>query len=231
MIIFNGHSSDDLGVFVEHYPYRGIPVRKFEKVSVPGRNGDLIFPEDAYENIIQSYDIYLSAKGCKTNNAARNVANWLMQRGYKRLEDSYDPEIFRMAYYSGGSEIENYLNEFGRTTIEFNCMPQRWLKSGEKPISFSGSINLTNPTGFESKPLITLRGSGNVTMSVNGNAINIAGLSEYVTLDSEIMECYKGNENKNSSMTGKFPVLSDSNIIVLGTGITSAEIIPRWWAI
>lgn len=231
MIYFDNKSSDDLGVYVEYYPRRHIPARKYEKVSVPGRNGDLIFTENAFENYVQTYEIYISAKQIKTTNAAKAVAAWLMKPGYRRLEDSYDPEVFRMAFFMGGAEIENYLNEFGRTTLEFDCMPQRWLKSGEQTITVTNTKTIYNPTEFISKPLIKINGSGIGTLTVNGVLKMFSGINGYLMVDSETMNCYKENQNCNSQMGGSFPEFGKETTITIGGGITSAEVIPRWFTI
>ncbi|MBR2582370.1 MAG: hypothetical protein IKD61_03135, partial [Oscillospiraceae bacterium] len=63
MIQFNGTRSSALSVFVEKYPPRPIPQRKCERFSVPGRSGDVVAWEDAWENVTQKYSIYLSAEG------------------------------------------------------------------------------------------------------------------------------------------------------------------------
>ena len=64
MIWWHGVSGDDVGVVVERYPDVIIPNRKQEKISVPGRSGDLLIQQDAFENVRQSYDIYISADRC-----------------------------------------------------------------------------------------------------------------------------------------------------------------------
>ena len=77
MIFWNGKSSDDVRVIVERYPNRMIPARKIETISVPGRNGDLLIVQDAWENYTQSYDIYISAEREKLPLMAHAAARWL----------------------------------------------------------------------------------------------------------------------------------------------------------
>lgn len=229
MIYFDGFSSEDLGVFVEYYPQHIIPARKYEKLSVPGRNGDLLFTQDAYENTEREYQIYISAKGRKLNNAIQAVSEWLMKPGYRRLEDSYDPEVYRMAYFVGGLSVENYFNEFGKATIVFDCMPQRWLKSGERTIQVVKNKNITNPTKFPAKPLIKVYGSGSGTLTITGSStISLSNISEYIVLDSESMNAYKGLYNKNSDMTGTFPELEGTFRFTWTGGITGVDLTPRW---
>lgn len=231
MIAFNNRTSDEFRVFVEAYPGRVIPARKIEVVSVPGRNGDIIFPQDAFDNYDQTYSIYVSAAEPALHNIAGKIIEWLAQSGYKRLEDSYDPEIYRMAYYTGGTEIESFFDEFGRAEITFNCMPQRWLKHGERAINIPNGGKLRNPTEYPAKPLIKVTGSGNGSITVGGKTVTLTGISAYLMIDSETMNCYKGTANENSKMSGTFPELSGESQITWTGGITAVEITPRWYMI
>lgn len=231
MIWFNKISSDDIGVIVEKFPSRPIPRRKSETVSVPGRNGDILFQQNAFENVTQNYDIYVSAKDVKLHNIAAKVAQWLLQTGYLRLEDSYEPDVFRMAYYSGGIDIENLLDEYGRCTITFTCRPERYLKSGEYPVTLAKNQVLINPTSYPAKPLIKVSGSGDGHLFVGDNEIALTGINGYLVIDSDIMDCYKGSENCNSKMTGEFPMLSGITPFAWNGNITGVEVTPRWYTI
>ena len=45
----------------------------------------------------------------------REVANWLCgPAGYQKLEDSYDVETYRRAYFAGPLDVESILHRFGR---------------------------------------------------------------------------------------------------------------------
>ena len=221
-----------MNVVVEYYPELYVPKRKIESVSIPGRNGDILFIQDAYENEPRTYDIYISAKDIKLHTVAHKVAAWLLQKGYLRLEDTYEPEYYRLAYFAGGFDIENLLDEFGRTSITFSCKPQKFLKRGENVITVTKGQTLRNPTAYSSKPLIRVNGSGNGVLTINGNNINLTGISEYLYIDSDIMDCYKGTENCNNKMTGEFPELvSGNNVITWSGNITGVQLTPRWFTI
>ena len=229
MIYFNGKSSDDLGVFVEKCAPRPLPLRKFEKVSIPGRNGDIIYAEDAFENVQQSYEVYLSAKRKKIHNAARAVAQWLCVPGYKKLEDSYDPYVFRMAAFYGGTEIENILNEFGRATLTFDCCPQRFLKIGDYREALENGQKLVNPTGFAALPVLFVNCSDGGTLHVGDDELTIDGYTGEITIDSMEMDCYSDDDNLNEYVSGPFPKLSGETEITWEGGITAVQIIPRWF--
>lgn len=169
VILFNGKSSLDYRIQVEHPPVYVYPEKDYTTLHVLGRNGDLIVDNGSYQNVSQPYDIAFDAPGEKYAEYASGVLNWLHSgSGYCRLEDSYDTEIYRMAYYKESGQLENLFNGAGRTTINFICKPQRFLKSGELEQLIRGTFagdgaggrNFTfsflNITSFEAKPKIVL---------------------------------------------------------------------------
>lgn len=62
---------------------------------------------------------------------------------YCRLQDSYDTTIYREAFLMGGYDLENILNKFGRCTITFSCKPQKYLITGDTPISIPAGSTTT----------------------------------------------------------------------------------------
>lgn len=233
MIVWAGIPSYTCNVVVERFPNQPGPSRRYEAVQVPGRNGDLLIDSGAYNNYTQNYEVYFNAEQYKTPSGARAVREWLQKPiGYQRLEDSYDPEYFRMAYYSGPTEIENVMNLFGRSTISFICKPQRWRKDGQIPVLYSSSVTLYNEL-FPALPLIKVSGNGAGNLYVGAYTVQISELDEYVMLDSELQDAYKDTQNKNSTISAAaFPVLEPGeNTISWDGDVTGVEITPRWWTI
>lgn len=231
MIFFNGVSSDDVHVVVEHYPSRPVPQRKQETFSVPGRSGDIIMPEDAWENVIQTYDIYISAERESLPLVARKAVEWLMVPGYQVLEDSYDLDCYRMAAFTGGVDLENTLNIFGRATISFNCKPQRFLKSGAQLLKAAKGTVLVNPSVYTALPLIVVHGTGSGTLTVGQYAVQLSD-TDNVTLDCEAEEAYRGGGNLNNTVMGEFPRLTaGKSVINWSGGIRSVDIMPRWFVL
>jgi len=236
VISWNNISSDDLHLIVEHHPYFPIPERKMEIISVPGRSGDIIISQDAYENVVQSYDLAFIGLEETLPVEVRAVMEWLYRpTGYARLEDSYNPDTFRLAYYQGGGDIENRFNTLGRATVQFNCKPQRFLKTGEWPISAQNGMKLGNPSICTAKPLIAIKGTGAATLTVGGNTVSISDIGTEIDLDCESQSAYYGSTNKNNviSLSGSFPELKEGETTIswTGNGVTEVLITPRWWII
>lgn len=155
-IIYNGKSSADLGVIVNKLPVIRKPKRKGSTTSIPGRSGALAREEGGFENYVQPYEISITDTQRGISAISGDLAAWLLNtRGYIRLEDSFDPDIYRLARFAGPFDIEPLMEQDGKAVIEFDCQPQRYLKSGEKEIEITEELTtLRNPTAFAASPLI-----------------------------------------------------------------------------
>lgn len=185
MIYFNGKSSADFGLIVEYYPESVHAARRGELISIPGRNGVIIREDGAYDTYSQTFQIWFrNTLNRDTFQTARDVAEWLLgASGFCRLEDAYEPEHFRLARFVGPLNVETVLKNHGRATLEFDVQPQRYLKSGETPLTFTGgsSATIMNPTQFEARPLLKF---SNVSSSPNPVVQTLTMRENYVILPS-----------------------------------------------
>lgn len=231
IIIYNGVSSGAFNIRVTKYPDYSVPTRVIEKVTVPGRNGDLLLDTGAYSNFEKEYDLYFNAKMDGFHDKARAISKWLCgTTGYHRLEDSYDPDVYLMATVANQSDLRNWMNYMGRLTVQFDCKPQRWLKSGEYEQELTSGETINN-SWMPCYPIFSLTGSG--TLTVNGNSIAISNnLNKTIVIDCETQNAYTGTENRNSDIriTGDFPYLeSGENEITFNNA--SCTMVPRWWTL
>lgn len=220
-------STEEFGVWISGDGTFGSPERDVEEVSVDGRDGTLIIDNGRFSNIAVAYSAFIPNHFKGKMDGFRNYIGSL--RGYQRLEDTYHPEYYRMACFSAGLEPKmTPLNRAGEFTIEFNCKPQRWLKSGERTISFGKSGVLNNPTLFDAKPKIRLYGKGTLTIGENSLKIDPLYPNDYIDIDCDLMNAYFGTLNFNNYVSGTFPVLVPGKNEITWTG-TSLEITPNWW--
>ena len=233
---FGNKGTWDFDMRVEKFPSIGAPARKRQTVAVPGRSGELHLLQNAFDNYPQPYDCYFHSDR-PAPEQAHAVKAWLLASGaYQRLEDTYDPEHFRLASFTGPLDIDNILNKYGRCTVNFDCDPRSFLKSGEIPVTFEAAGQLMNPTAFESLPLITVYGTAAGTVTVGTATVEIRSITDSIILDCETQNAYSqpgegAPENKNESIKAiPFPTLAPGiNPISFSGGITKIEIIPRWW--
>lgn len=228
----NGVSSTTYGVYISGQGTFNAPARDYNIIPVPGRNGDLVGPEKRFLNGTLTYPAFIYSN-FKTN--IHDFRNFLLSLvGYHDLSDTYHPNEFRKVLFRGPFETEvESKNDAGRFEIEFECKPQRFLTSGNTKTTLTANGSITNPTRFDSQPLLRVYGTG--TLGIGSQSITITQADTYTDIDCEMMDAFKGTANKNIyvQLTDyNFPVLKPgANNISLGTGITKVEITPRWWTL
>ena len=236
-LAINGTDLSAFGIVPSGEGLYNVAERDQEIFSVDGRNGDLIIDKGRYRNVLVKYPVSI-ARDFQANAAAlRHFLGSL--RGYVRIEDEYHPYAFRIGCLVGSIDFAvGHLHRFGEATLTFNCKPQRFLIAGEIPYEFQNPSRISNHTNEIALPLITVYGNGAGEVSVGGVTVSILSLEDQITLDCENQNAYRqvGDappENKNGEIFAPvFPSLNPGNNNVSWTGgITSVEIIPRWWTL
>lgn len=228
--MFNGKNIADFDAYVYHQDIYNAPARQYEVIDIPGRNGPLLADMKTFDSVELSYNC-LIYRDFEQNISALKM--WLSQNpGKHRLEDTYNPDEYYNAYYTGGLEITDADRSMGKFVLTFSRDPQRFLKSGEAVKSSTSSLTLYNFSQMAAKPLFRLYGNG--VLTVNGKTITVAGnTADYVDIDCDAMEIYNGTTDLSAKVTLQnhaFPVLDQfENTVSITSGITKFDITPRWW--
>jgi len=230
-ITFGG---EEVPAFIAEVPKSIKPKRKTLVTQIAGSNREVVEMEDAWESYDQTYTLFVGdGSEDSVRGAIDEVARVLSKTGYQVLTDDYDPDHYRMAYFDSQVSIDNRYTRLGKFDVVFHCRPEKFLVSGNTPMGVANNGTLFNPTGFASKPLIRITGSGNGTLTVAGVTMAFTGISDYLNIDCEKMNVYRlPAENRNNLMTGEFPVLkSGENLIAFTGGISTVTITPKFWTL
>lgn len=253
-IIYNGISSESLGIIVQAPPAYEFPEDEIEMQHIPGRNGDLAIPTGAYQNVTRTYSfasIYSERPGGGGSfiNNSQDIIAWLKSHKgqYCRLEDTYDPNVYRMAIYTESKEFVNYFNKVTVIEAEFNCKPQRWLKEGETEVTKASGETITNPTSYTAKPILTVTVHGTAQAPVSTLITFTAGTStQTITIAAQssekafVIDCedmfvtYNGANACDQVTLGnnEFPEFAgDTTYTITITGNVTLNIKPRWWTL
>lgn len=237
-ITFDGQNLADWGLRISGDKTFGAPERDVDEVEIPGRDGTLTYDMGRFKNYTLEYEGGMVADDIyEFNTNIGKLRSYLCSRiGYKRLEDTYHPDEYRLAKYVNGLDPDVIQLVGGTFTLEFDCKPQRFLKEGEKVTTLTASGSIYNLTDYNSKPLLRIYGNGSV--EIGGYQVTIANKPSsysYIDVDSDIQDCVNDSLNCNQYVTLKseeFPLLEPGiNNIVLGSGISKVEITPRWYTI
>lgn len=232
---FGSVDSADYGILISGEGTFNAPERDVDTIEIPGRNGDLLIDKGRFKNITVKYTAYSYAEDMASfRQQLSDFRNALTsQAGYQRLTDTFHPDEYRLATFISGFEVKPLqYNTLAEITLQFSCKPQRFLTSGENQVTVANNGTITNPTLFESLPIIETQGAG--TLTINNSTITITNTGKTI-LDSEMMEAYMEENGaiipKNDSVSGEFPKLQSGANTVSRTGITSVKITPRWWTL
>ena len=236
MIVWAGISSETVGMVIEHYPNVIIPSKNQEVQNVPGRNGDILIGNGSFNNYEQPYRAFLDSKEIGGLSVVMpRLVDWLLGHdGYQRLEDTYFPDVYRMAYYSGGTEFMNIFGEYGEGNLTFMRAPEKYFKMGAYPIVLTKGKTLFNPSSFDALPIIDIQGDGsNGALMLNDSRFDIKTVPANMTIDSKAHKAFNGSTNYSHLLIGRYEdlVLKKETTITWSGGITSVSITPRWWTV
>lgn len=202
------------------------PQKSMRRVYIP-RRGDLYVDNQHYEDI--SFDVEFNFHGSDLGTLFRSFKEWLLKDGNRQLTFTDDNTVFYKVKRIEFKTAERVAWQIKRQTVRFTCDPYTYLASGL--ISRSGGT-FSNPTWCESKPIYTITGSGQKTLTVNGKTFT-ANVSTKMIIDVE-REIAIGNNGQNQSdlVSGNYSDLilkSGSNTVSLNSGTLAIQ--PNWRAL
>lgn len=214
--IFNGIRSDDMKIYIEHLPPIIKPPVRYDLIRVDGSS---VIGVDE-----KGYDVYEKTVPIGLEEADIGaVLNWL--RGKGQLIFSNEPDKYYDVYITSQIDYEKALR-FRKANVTFLTQPYKHA-TGEAETTSRIVINQGNE---DCLPIMTIYGSGKVDLLINGTKQCTITINEYITLDGEEKEAYKGSTLQNRNMVGGFPVLQPglNEITFAGTGtITEVKTLVR----
>ena len=228
-VIINGVNSNTItGLAINELPPISKPLMRTYIEEIDGRDGDLVtkLGYGAYDKVmtIGLYHTYDIDQVIAFFNGSGTI---VFSNEPTKL---YNFEILEQIDYES-------LIKFRTATITIHCQPFKYPIS-ETPINLSvGDNTITNSGNIYSKPLLTITGTGTITISLGGNqifSIDMTGITT-IAIDTTLMEAYDPNTGTllNRHVTGDYSKLyldKGNNTLNIGGTITSATIthVSRW---
>lgn len=222
LIMNNVNSNTITGLLIQNLPPITKPRQRVNIEEIDGRDGDIITPlgYGAYDKEFQiglshNYDIneiikYFDSEGTVTfSNEPDKYYN------YKIIEQIDYEKLIR----------------FKTANVKMHVQPFKYA-TNEEPIvaEFEEGddleVTVTNSGNIYSKPTITIQGSGDISVYLdNSQVFEISlGNEEYIVIDVNLMEAYKGNTLKNRLVTGNYDnfILPSGNSTISFQGTVQA---------
>ena len=223
---WNGVRCTEYGIHVLEQPPITVPAERATHTNVPGRSGSLTTLEG--DNV---YDDMVLTATCLIDDPDRisEIAAWL--KGSGTVTFANRDGGFYYARVVNQIPFEKVLrgNPHRRFAVNFRCKPF-WYLTGVEPITLSVSSGIINNSGTVfSEPIITVYGSGEITLMVGVTIVELSGISGSITINTPIMEAYAGTISMNGCMSGDFPRLQPGQNAISWSGdVTCIVIQPNW---
>lgn len=212
---------------------RTIPssTRSLSTQEVYGRlAGGIDIENHTYGDVSVVYDGTLyTPDGLSDDDAMRWLREVLSVEGRHELWDERDPSWYRIGTCKGSSDLK--LIRPGRidVSITFTCDALMYSTDGDNPLVYTASGTIENTTRRTAYPLITLTATADVTVTIGGRVLTIAGFTGALIIDSEIEHVQSAaGVNLCGKASGAFPTILVGQQAISFTGCSSITIKPRW---
>lgn len=262
-LIFNNLSASNYGLRiggVNSYTAVGREVQTFR---VPGRIGEVIPAKDYVQipNEIREYNAALymrAAAPTLIEGRMANIRRWLLgPSGYAELSDSYEPGLYRRAYFIGDVvPVRKGAGQNFEIPLRFSCDPRRFI-SGDHHFRVAGSGGTATYTTPErvgdfkvteaAKPLIWISNGGDYAVvtftdvteeggsprNTQIGQLKIAGETADFWFDCETLTAHYDDGTPANAMIedviGEIRLGPGPTKIEFTTSLVALTFYPRWW--
>lgn len=229
---FNGKKNTEFGLKVAEGKKITTSSPDVERVAVAGRDGELLISNNRLNSAELSFPVNFVKENGLIATEVYKISEWLNVAGYKDLTISYDPDFIYRAAYLETFSIEETMRQFGKTTINFVCYPVKFYKQGRVKQTLMNGATVNGIGNVNAKPIITLRGSGDCTLTINGRRTKLRSVQNSIVLDMQANQVYSGNlpawDKVVRSPEFQMPYLDYGRNLISWDGSFTAEVIPNW---
>ena len=227
-VVINGVTSKTInGLLISNLPAISKPMIRTNTETIDGRDGD-ITTTLGYSAYDKTFDI-----GLRGEYNVDDVIKYFDSCGEVIFSNEPD-KYYRFAIYN---QIDfSKLLRFKKASVTMHVQPFKYDANEAERTFTTGAFSVRNIGNIYSKPVLTITGTGAVTVTLNNTQIlTLAlGTGKTIIIDAEQMNAYDTSGNYlNRSVTGNYDDLRLNvgiNNIVIGGTITQAKInrISRW---
>jgi phage-related protein len=213
----------DFGIIITQLPPETVPEENIEEIPIPGRDGDLTID-------YKTKKPYPLPVTCTLIDFSKinEIKAWLSGSGDLVL--NWQPDFKYKATSFTRIDIAQSVETLGEFLLVWKVQPHKYEVSNNVLTFATSPVSLYN-AGENCKPIIKIFGTGDIDLTINSNVIHLTGIVDYITIDSDIGDCYKDTDPIwNNHMSGEFPEFigySYNTISWVGT-VTKIEVTPNW---
>ncbi|MCX0395655.1 hypothetical protein LI038_14695, partial [Clostridium perfringens] len=193
-----------------------------------GRNGSLIRKYETYQDRKIVFDLVVidysdSAKAYNT------ISKWLYEIKDNKLFYDKEDVYFKVKNISiDGLQKQAFYGE-GLFKVTFIVEPFLYYKENQE-IEITSNTKIVSPEfAYDGVPEITVLGTGDISLLINNKKVLLEKVEDSIIINSQLMECYNGQDNLNYKMYGEFPILNNGENTIEITGTIEKIIIKSNW--
>lgn len=228
---FNGVSSTTHGLRVTSDYVINSTGNDVETVAVPGRDGDLLISRNRLKSVTLELPCTVLSNR-KLTEAGSEISNWLNVDGYKDLTLSWDPDFIYRSAFIETFEIAGLMRQFGKVKLNFLTYPVKFYKQGRTTQTLSNGATVNGIGNVNAKPIITLVGSGDCTLTINGRKTKLRAVQNTIALDMQARQVFSGNlpawDKVVRAPQYQMPYLDAGRNLISWDGDFTVKMAPYW---
>lgn len=219
-VLIDGADTQEYKLRVTDLPPIQIAQKRVEQIIIPGRSGYLTHWDGSYEEVIKTAGFFYNG------SSPENIARMILEGS--TITFSNEPEFVYDYRLDIVTDLTKTISTWHQFIVQFICNPVKREMNPESIIT-DAPITLVSPCNHPAYPTIKVTGSGNVTLALEDQEIELTDISPSITIDGELMDCYQ-DELANNKMSGDFPVIQPGESVSISwTGsVSEVEISPNW---
>lgn len=228
---FNGTDSSRFGLRVTSDYVINSTGQDIDTVAVAGRDGDLLLPNNRLKSVTIELPCTIMSDR-KLTDAESDISDWLNVAGYKDLTLSWDQDFIYRSAFIETFEIASLMRQFGKVKLNFLTYPVKFYKQGRTTQTLSNGATVNGIGNVNAKPIITLVGSGDCTLTINGRKTKLRAVQNRITLDMQARQVFSGNlpawDKVVRAPQYQMPYLDAGRNLISWDGDFTVKMAPYW---
>ena len=228
---FNGINSSQFGLRVTSDYVINSTGQDIDTVAVAGRDGDLLLPNNRLKSVTIELPCTIMSNR-KLTDVEGDISNWLNVAGYKDLTLSWDSDFIYRSAFIETFEIASLMRQFGKVKLNFLTYPVKFYKQGRTTQTLSNGATVNGIGNVKANPVITLVGSGDCTLTINGRKTKLRAVQNTITLDMQARQVFSGNlpawDKVVRAPQYQMPYLDAGRNLISWDGDFTVKMAPYW---
>lgn len=230
----NGKHSEEFNAFITERPVRVSAGRVIELRERAGADS-VVMDYQYYKNVEWRIKCYAKAPSLESVSHYEDLIRaWLDMSSYSDFTYYFDEQYVYQAIVTSAPDFTGTKRNGPLIPFEFTISLRPFKQSRTGLRAIKNEHKLFNTEKYPSEPKILIKGSGDISFSINDEIYQLRNVENEIIIDSQLKESYKIENNElipqdNKTFFAEFPVLNVGKNEILWTGsVAEFSIIPRW---